>query len=63
MIYGNKLRLHSFSQEVGSKMVNTFFPKETTTKIRHYVYLYIHPDTDEIFYVGQGKTNPAIRSN
>jgi len=38
-------------------MVNTFIPKEITKKIGHYVYLYLHPDTNEIFYVGQGKGN------
>ncbi|MFC2122752.1 hypothetical protein ACFLRP_03610 [Bacteroidota bacterium] len=38
-------------------MINTFIPKEIAKKLRHYVYLYMHPDTNEIFYVGQGKGN------
>jgi hypothetical protein len=27
----------------------------------HYVYLYIHPKTDNIFYVGRGKGNRAFQ--
>ncbi|MFC1983652.1 hypothetical protein ACFLVO_01370 [Chloroflexota bacterium] len=38
-------------------MVNKIFTREITKKIGHYVYLYIHPDTNEIFCVGQGKGN------
>ena len=28
--------------------------------IGHYIYLYIHPDTNQIFYVGQGRGNRAF---
>lgn len=31
------------------------FPKEIKDNIKYYVYLYIDPDTDEIFYVGKGQ--------
>lgn len=36
------------------------FPRAIENKIGHYIYLYIHPDTDEIFYVGQGRGNRAF---
>ena len=33
------------------------FPKAVADKLRYYVYLYIDPETDEVFYVGKGKGN------
>ena len=33
------------------------FPKSVADKLRYYVYLYIDPETDEVFYVGKGKGN------
>jgi uncharacterized protein len=37
------------------------FPKQIINKIGYYVYLYINPDTDEVFYVGKGKANRAFQ--
>lgn len=37
-----------------------YFTAEVLKKIRHYVYLYIDPSTDEIFYVGKGVGNRAF---
>ncbi|MEQ8235168.1 MAG: hypothetical protein ABRQ23_00140 [Syntrophomonadaceae bacterium] len=36
------------------------FSREIIKDLEHYVYLYIDPDTDEIFYVGRGKGNRAF---
>ncbi len=33
------------------------FPSAVSSKINYYIYLYIHPDTDKIFYVGRGVKN------
>jgi len=33
------------------------FPKAVAGKLRYYVYLYIDPETNEVFYVGKGKGN------
>jgi hypothetical protein len=33
------------------------FPKSVADKLRYYVYLYIDPETNEVFYVGKGKGN------
>ena len=33
------------------------FPPEVIQKLRYYVYLYLDPDTDEVFYVGKGRGN------
>jgi len=33
------------------------FSPEVTEQLRHYVYLYIDPSTDEIFYIGKGVGN------
>lgn len=36
------------------------FPQAVTRHLDYYVYLYIHPQTDEVFYVGKGRGNRAI---
>ena len=33
------------------------FPRDVIKKLGYYVYLYLDPDTGEIFYVGKGKGN------
>jgi len=33
------------------------FPQNVITKLKYYVYIYIDPRNDEIFYVGKGKGN------
>jgi len=35
----------------------TKFPRSVTEKLRYYVYMYINPKTDVVFYVGKGKGN------
>ena len=35
-------------------------PAAGVRKLKHYVYLYIHPETDEVFYVGKGTGNRAL---
>ena len=35
----------------------TGFPPEVASRIGSYVYLYLDPETDEVFYVGKGKGN------
>jgi hypothetical protein len=37
------------------------FPRDIINKLGYYVYLYIHPDTAKIFYVGKGKGNRAFQ--
>ena len=37
--------------------MNQKFSKNIISKIHYYVYIYIDPRTDEIFYVGKGKGN------
>ena len=37
------------------------FPQDVIKKLGYYVYLYIHPDTGKIFYVGKGKGNRAFQ--
>tara|TARA_B100000315_G_scaffold174959_1_gene163469 strand:+ start:313 stop:1041 length:729 start_codon:yes stop_codon:yes gene_type:complete len=37
------------------------FPKDVIKKLKFYIYLYIHPDTGKIFYVGKGKENRAFQ--
>lgn len=36
------------------------FSPEVTRKLKYYVYLYIDPTTDEVFYVGKGRGNRAF---
>lgn len=36
------------------------FPREVFKKFGYYVYLYLDPDTDEVFYVGKGRHNRAF---
>jgi hypothetical protein len=36
------------------------FPSSVARKIGYYVYLYVDPGTDEVFYVGKGKGNRAF---
>ena len=38
----------------------TEFPKSMNDKLRHYVYLYIDPRDNKIFYVGKGNGNRAF---
>ena len=38
----------------------TGFPPEVASKIGSYVYLYLDPETEEVFYVGKGKGNRAF---
>ncbi len=33
------------------------FQRNILSELKYYVYLYAHPETDEIFYVGKGKGN------
>lgn len=33
------------------------FSAEVVKKLMHYIYLYLDPDTNEIFYIGRGKGN------
>ncbi|HYW78973.1 MAG TPA: hypothetical protein VE890_05320 [Thermoguttaceae bacterium] len=35
-------------------------PQAVTRHLDYYVYLYIHPETDEVFYVGKGRGNRAL---
>ena len=35
-------------------------PACVTRELKYYVYLYINPETDEVFYVGKGKRNRAL---
>jgi len=37
------------------------FSRDIIKKMGYYVYLYINPDTDKIFYVGKGKGNRAFQ--
>jgi hypothetical protein len=37
------------------------FPPEVSAKLGHYVYLYINPFSDEVFYIGKGKGNRAFQ--
>ena len=37
-------------------MIQTFSPS-VSRSLKHYVYIYSHPETEEIFYVGKGKGN------
>jgi hypothetical protein len=39
--------------------INGFSP-EVAEKLGYYVYLYMDPDTNEVFYVGKGKRNRAF---
>ncbi len=41
-------------------LANNMFSKDIIKKLGYYVYLYIHPDTERIFYVGKGKGNRAF---
>ncbi|RRO12333.1 LEM-3-like GIY-YIG domain-containing protein [Flavobacteriaceae bacterium 14752] len=36
------------------------FTNHVITELRYYVYLYLHPETNEIFYVGKGNGNRAF---
>ncbi len=36
------------------------FPPEVIQKLQYYVYLYLDPDTEEVFYVGKGRGNRAF---
>ena len=36
------------------------FSPEVTKELRYYVYLYLDPESDEVFYVGKGKSNRAF---
>ena len=38
-------------------MTTTKFPSNILKDLKYYVYLYSHPLTQEIFYVGKGKGN------
>ncbi len=33
------------------------FPSSIISSLKYYVYIYSHPDTNEVFYVGKGKGN------
>ncbi|MEQ9459934.1 MAG: hypothetical protein RIG82_03125 [Phycisphaeraceae bacterium] len=35
-------------------------PASVTRALGYYVYLYVRPDTDQVFYVGKGKGNRAL---
>ena len=37
--------------------MNKQFSKEVINKLKHYVYIYSDPETEEIFYVGKGVGN------
>lgn len=37
------------------------FPQEIIDELKYYVYIYIDPDSNEIFYVGKGKTNRVFQ--
>ena len=37
------------------------FPPEVSAKLGHYVYLYINPFSDAVFYIGKGIGNRAIQ--
>lgn len=36
------------------------FANHVTTELKYYVYIYLHPETNEIFYIGKGKGNRAF---
>ena len=36
------------------------FPQPVSRQLGYYVYLYIHPETNEVFYVGKGRGNRAF---
>jgi len=36
------------------------FLQSVTKELKYYVYIYSHPLTDEIFYIGKGKGNRAF---
>ena len=36
------------------------FTKNISDKIKHYIYIYSDPDTNQIFYVGKGNNNRAF---
>mgnify|MGYP000848093553 CR=1 FL=1 len=38
----------------------TIFSSPVIHELKYYVYIYSHPITDEIFYVGKGKGNRAF---
>lgn len=40
--------------------MNNKFPKFIFNDLKYYVYLYSHPITNEVFYVGKGKGNRAF---
>ena len=39
--------------------MNRFSP-DVARELRHYVYVYVDPDTDEVFYVGKGRGDRAF---
>jgi len=36
------------------------FPQAVTRHLKYYVYVYIHPETEQVFYVGKGRGNRAF---
>ena len=38
----------------------TRFSPDVARKVGHYVYLYIDPETEDVFYVGKGRGNRAF---
>lgn len=38
----------------------TKIPASVARHLGHYVYLYVHPETNKVFYIGKGKGNRAL---
>jgi len=41
--------------------MRNMFSGKAKERLRHYVYLYIDPRDDKVFYVGKGKGKPLLR--